>query len=243
MRTLCYYIGILLLIQVTSGGYADETKDFLHQGGSFSILEQGGYDSVTTVEEMAKKGDHGIGGFEHLNGELVQINGTIYQITADGIVSIPPKDEKVAFMNTVRFNPEWNIQLTGPMNLSQIKDKIHETFPSSDRMYAIRIDGTFSEMTTRSVPAQQKPYPPLSAVIANQTLFNLTDSTGTITGFWFPEWMKGVNVAGYHLHYLSEDKTAGGHLLSSLIINGTASIDPIYSFSMDNEVLYEMFIE
>jgi len=231
-------IGVMLLLLVSvHPGYADETEDLLHQASTFSILEQGGYYPVITVGGMAIRGDQGIGGFEDLNGELVQINGTIYQITADGVVSVPQEDEGIAFMNTIMFNPEWNVQLTEPMNLTVIEEELAASFPTDDRIYAIRVDGTFSKITVRSVPGQEEPYPPLSSVIANQSIFNLTDTPGSIIGFWFPDWMKGVHVAGYHLHFISDDRTAGGHLLSCDLKEGEAMIDPIHSFRIDHDLI------
>jgi len=41
----------------------------------------------------------------------------------------------------------------------------------------------------------------------------LQNIRGTLVGFWTPEYAKTVNIAGYHLHFLSDDKQKGGHLL------------------------------
>lgn len=207
--------------------------DPLYQVNTFANLEKGAYNKVITVDEMAEKGDLGVGAFEDLDGELIQMNGTIYQITSDGVVHTPPGDTGISFMNTVRFNPVRSIPIPGPTSLASLKEILNTTFPSDNQIYAIRVDGIFSEMKIRSVPAQDEPYPPLSTVLANQSIFNLTNSTGTITGFWFPSWMQGTNYAGFHLHYLSSDHTAGGHILGCILENGTAAIDPINSFHVD----------
>ena len=227
----------LLMTGIALSCAADENidEDITSQAGVFSVLEAGRYDRITTVDEMNTKGDLGVGGFENMDGELIQLNGTIYQVTSDGVVHTPSGDTGVTFMNTVKFNPELTHEFSNPKNLTELEDELMQSFPSQDSIYAIRIDGFFPEMTVRSVPVQQKPYPPLSSVIANQSVFNLTNTTGTISGFWFPAWMQGVNYAGYHLHYISEDRTSGGHILGFTMENGTALVDPVHSFKAETD--------
>ena len=55
---------------------------------------------------------------------------------------------------------------------------------------------------------------------------------GNWTGFFCPEFVKGINVSGYHLHYLSDDKTFGGHLLDFKLKSGILKLDKIQKFEM-----------
>ena len=91
--------------------------------------------------------------------------------------------------------------------------------------YGIRIKGTFSLMHTRSVPAQKKPYPPLADVAKNQPEFHMKNVSGTIIGFRCPPYVKGIGVPGYHLHFLSDDLSSGGHILDFTIKSGKAELD------------------
>jgi len=228
----CFILLVLICVLGFQQAFADTSdEDQMSQVGIFSVLKTGDYNQITTVDEMNAYGDFGVGGFESMDGELIQLNGTVYQVTSDGVVHTPPGDTGVTFMNTVRFNPELMHKFSKPTNLSGLENELTQSFPSKDNIYAIRVDGIFPNMTVRSVPVQQKPYPPLEAVITNQSVFNLTNTTGTISGFWYPDWMDGVNYAGYHLHYISADRTAGGHILDFSMQNGTAMMDPIHSFS------------
>ena len=54
---------------------------------------------------------------------------------------------------------------------------------------------------------------PLVQAAAVQPEFEFHDMSGTLVGFWTPEYAKTLNVPGYHLHFLSADRTRGGHLL------------------------------
>ena len=44
--------------------------------------------------------------------------------------------------------------------------------------------------------------------------------------------MNGVDYAGYHLHLITDDHTAGGHLLDCIIQNATVEIDQINSYNL-----------
>jgi acetolactate decarboxylase len=89
---------------------------------------------------------------------------------------------------------------------------------SENLMYAIRINGRFSEMRTRTVMAQSPPYPPLIKAT------RYTDVTGTLAGFRIPDYEQGISVAGYHLHFLGENRNQGGHALDFQLSHGTVSV-------------------
>ncbi len=57
------------------------------------------------------------------------------------------------------------------------------------------------------------PYRSLTEVVTEQHIFELHDVTGTMLGFRFPDYAEGIEVGGYHLHFISEDRTRGGHVL------------------------------
>jgi acetolactate decarboxylase len=103
---------------------------------------------------------------------------------------------------------------------------------SPNMFYAWKISGTFSYMKTRSVPKQAEPYPSLAEATANQKVFEFHDVQGTLVGVWCPEYVQGVNVAGYHLHFLTADAQAGGHVLECALQEGTAAADVTTEFVM-----------
>ncbi|MGI5834962.1 MAG: acetolactate decarboxylase [Chloroflexota bacterium] len=99
--------------------------------------------------------------------------------------------------------------------------------------YAIRVEGEFSYMKARSVPSQVKPYPKLVEVTDTQPTFKYHDVRGTLVGFRLPSYMEGVNVPGYHFHFLTEDAKAGGHLLELQLDKGRIEIDYLSDFRME----------
>ena len=65
------------------------------------------------------------------------------------------------------------------------------------------------------MPAQEN-YRPLVEVAAHQPEFTFVETEGTLAGFYTPAFMESINVPGLHLHFLSNDRTQGGHLLAGL---------------------------
>jgi acetolactate decarboxylase len=93
------------------------------------------------------------------------------------------------------------------------------------RPTAIRIDGHFEEVHVRSVPRQTPPYRPLAEVIAQQQISVLRDVSGTMMGFCFPDALDGIEMVGSHLHFITDDRTRGGHVLSYTLLEATARLD------------------
>ena len=53
---------------------------------------------------------------------------------------------------------------------------------------------------------------------------------GTVIGFRCPTYVAGVNVPGYHLHFLSQDRARGGHVLGFELVTGRAQMDVLDRF-------------
>jgi acetolactate decarboxylase len=56
------------------------------------------------------------------------------------------------------------------------------------------------------------------------------DVTGTLVGFRCPPFVAGLNVAGDHLHFLTSDRTGGGHVLEMVIEDAVLTIDVTPAF-------------
>ncbi|MBP9008152.1 MAG: acetolactate decarboxylase [Methanospirillum sp.] len=223
---------IALFFMVPGSAVINDTPSSnLFHVSAYSLLADGQYDGVVTVGDLKNNGTFGIGGYEHMDGELLMLDGTVWQITHDGVVYEPSDDTKVCFANIIHFNPTITHQVNETLDKAEVYTVITDLFPDDDTIYAVKVTGDFADMQARSVPSQSPPYPPLSEVIQNQSVFDLGPVTGTLTGFWFPDWMAGVNVAGFHQHFISADNTSGGHALNYTIKNVTISIQPVTGFT------------
>jgi acetolactate decarboxylase len=207
-------------------------KDSLYQVSTLSALMQGVYDGEITLSELTKRGDFGIGTFHALDGEMVVLDGKVYQVLASGKVVQPDLSLKTPFAMVTAFNADIKKTTGEVANFDKLKATLDSMLPSKNQIYAIKVSGTFSYIKTRSVAAQKEPYPILADVTASQAVFEYKNVKGTLVGYWCPEYLSGVNLAGFHLHFLSDDRTMGGHLLESSAINAEISIDTLSQFQM-----------
>lgn len=187
--------------------------DTLYQTAPIHALMQGVYDGPTTCGELKRHGNLGTGTFNALDGEMVILDGRVWQIPASGHVRPVADSALTPFASVTRFVPEQEIRLSGPIGLEELEKRLDALLPTLNIGYALRMEGEFEYVKTRSVPRQSRPYPRLVEVVKTQPTFELRQVQGTIVGFRLPEYLAGVNVPGYHLHFLTADRSAGGHLL------------------------------
>ncbi|MDD1730225.1 MAG: acetolactate decarboxylase, partial [Methanospirillum sp.] len=159
-------------------------------------------------------------------------DGNVWQIRSDGIIVEPSDDTEVCYGNSIPFDPQITFQLNKTLSNDEFFKAISDAFPDQNAIYAFRVDGDFDVMNVRSVPAQEEPYPPLSEVVKHQSVFPLQHVSGTMSGFWFPEWMQGVNYPGFHSHFITDTRDAGGHVLNATTGNVSVSIQPVHQVTI-----------
>jgi acetolactate decarboxylase len=224
----CLYITVLSLL----AGCATTPRDTAHQHSTIDALLAGVYDGSLTLAELSTHGNFGIGTFDRLDGEMLMMDKHIYQIKSDGKVYTPPLTLTTPFATVCRFNPEQEFDIKPGTDFEALKEQIAKVSGNPNLFYAIRIEGRFKTMHTRSVPAQSKPYPDLKTVAENQPEFHMQDVEGVIVGFKCPAYVEGINVPGCHLHFLSSDKAKGGHILDFEVISGRCEIDTLTRYTL-----------
>jgi acetolactate decarboxylase len=184
----------------------------LFQVSTSGALVQGVYERAVSSNLLLNYGDFGLGTFENLDGEMVVLDGVIYQVRSDGEVSKIVEDVGTPFAVVTHFVADQDQTIE---NASSFKDLtgLCDRYRDSDNLfYAIRIDGRFVHIHTRAM-RETRDRLPLAKSAAIQPEFDFTDVDGTLVGIWAPQFSSALNIAGYHFHFLSEDRTKGGHLL------------------------------
>ena len=148
----------------------------LFQTSTLQALMAGVYDGDLTYQELARHGDFGLGTFDALDGEMIALDGAFYQIKADGRVYPVAGAMKTPFAEVTFFKADRTHMIEMPMNFQQLLDYVDRLLPSPNLPYAIRIDGVFPSVKTRSIPRQQKPYPPLARRPKSRRCLNLPTS-------------------------------------------------------------------
>ena len=175
-------------------------------------LVEGFYVENTTMALIKEHGDFGLGTFNYLDGEMVILDGNVYQIRSDGDVYSVKDDEQSPFACVTFFSPDTFDDIEENHTSKGFHDLLNALIPSENMLYAIRIDGVFSYVRTRAVPRSEN-YKPLVEATANQPVFDFYDAQGCLAGFYTPRFMEGLNAPGYHMHFLTEDRRHGGHLI------------------------------
>jgi acetolactate decarboxylase len=205
-----------------SGSGTVVDQETLYQVSTIDALMQGVYDGVETVGELNQHGDFGIGTFDGLDGEMIVLNGVVYQAKADGHVYVVLDSSTTPWATVTYFGTDFTETVGNPMNFSEFSSEMAGQLPSQNMIYAVKMQGTFPFMQARAIPAQQKPYPNLTVAAQDQSVFTFTNATGTVVGFYMPVYFNGLDVPGYHLHFISDDRQTGGHILEFIVPEGMA---------------------
>ncbi|WP_421693540.1 acetolactate decarboxylase [Aestuariivirga sp.] len=179
-----------------------------------AALVEGIYRADTTIGEIRKKGNLGIGTFNDLDGEMVLLDGLVYCLRPQGDAELIGDDVRTPFALATQFEGDTEDRFDVPVAESDFEHAMLDLVPSPNLMYAFRIDGHFNYVRARSVPKQSN-YLPLAEIAKLQTVFEYHDIEGTIVGFYTPTFLAGVHLAGLHLHFITADRLKGGHLLAA----------------------------
>lgn len=204
---------ILFLIVAVETLAPSTDRDVMYHVSVLDVLMNGSYGGITNAKDLKAHGDFGIGTFEGLDGEMIVLNGTVYQARSDGLVRPMDDASSIPYAEITYFDPDQAISLAGLYNYSMLTAAIDEKLPSKNDFYAVRIRATFPYLKVRSPPKQHEPYPVLSEALKNQSVFELYNVSGTIVGYYTPSYARGVAAQGYHFHFISDDRKSGGHVL------------------------------
>ena len=196
----------------------------VYQYSTISALLDGVYDGDATVADILQHGDFGLGTFNHLDGEMVILDGVCYRLRADGTATRAALTDRTPFAAVTRFHRDFQIPITARTDRAKVTDAIDQRITSTNLIYAIRVTGHFADLHTRTVMEQQQPYPPLTEATEGQAETRFADVSGTVVGFRTPDFEQGISVAGYHLHFLTDDRTAGGHVLDFTLERGDVAV-------------------
>jgi acetolactate decarboxylase len=231
-KILLVVVAMSLIISLTRLSNSSDDRDVIFQTSTINALFKGIYDGDVTYKELKKYGDFGLGTFNSLDGEMIALNGKFYQIKADGKVYPVDDSMKTPFATVTFFEPDRTILIKNAMSYETIQNYLDSLLPSNNIFYSIKLEGVFKFIKLRSVPRQEKPYQPLTDALKKETVFELKKIKGTAVGFRMPGYIEGLNLPGYHLHFITDDKKMGGHLLDCLIQEARIEIDLSSDFYM-----------
>ncbi len=221
-RTLALLL-VALATVVATGLLQSPTQatvaSWVDQIGTYDSLISPNYSGSVPVNSFIIDQTIGIGTFDHLDGELVMVGGIAYRVGTDGTPHPVTSTATTPFFETIDFMPDWSGPVAPGTTCANLLDAVNKLARTDAGVVAVRVRGTFSDLVTRSVPAQTTPYLPLAEVVAKQTAFQLGSRKAVLVGFRTGADFAGIGAPGLHLHGITSDKKAGGHVLSCVTGN------------------------
>lgn len=205
----------------------------MYQVSTLQALALGYSRAVVKVEELLQEGDTGLGTFEDVNGEMIVLEGHCYRADQYGDVTVVAPTTGVPFAAVAKLYGEQRFPLRNMPDIAAIRaaltSKIEEGF-GLNSMHVVRIDGLFQKVDARSEAPYRSHHVTLKEVLVRtQKAFLFENIRGSLVGVYFPDYMDGINMPGWHLHFLSEDRSKGGHVFDVSLQEGVANVDKITS--------------
>ena len=203
----------------------EQAPHVVFQTATVAALLDGRFEGDVSFAQLAQHGDLGLGTLDALDGEMIALDGRFLRADIDGNVSEIDPATRTPFAVMTWFSPVISFRLDDTLDHDEFVREMNRHAPPGSPSCAVRVDGAFELVHARSIPRQSRPYPSLAEAAAAQREFELRDVTGTIVGFRFPDYAEGLEVAGYHLHFVDAERRRGGHVLSCRPHAVTVQID------------------
>ena len=185
----------------------------IYQYSLLNALMDGVSETGITVSKLLEKGNQGLGTFARMDGELLFLDGRIYQLQAEGKVREANDSDQIPFAVSTKFVPQKTAEV-------ELRDKtdIDNSLKgfnahAANLFMTYRITGRFEYLKCRTVRGQEYKGQPLSELGDKQSVETYESVDGIIIGFRTPKNWQGFGVAGEHLHFIKSDRSAGGHVL------------------------------
>jgi acetolactate decarboxylase len=202
----------------------DAGRHAVFQTSVMSALLDGVYDGDLTIGQLLEHGDYGLGTFDALDGELLVVEGTAFQLRSDGDARVAGHDLRTPFAVITSFRTDVTFEVTGRTTRAELVDRLVAELPSQNYLYAVRISGSFASVVTRTVARQDRPYRPLVEVTRGEPTVEHVGVAGIVAGFRTPLYERGIGVPGGHVHFIDDARRRGGHVLDFVAEHVTVEV-------------------
>ena len=219
-----------IIVQALERILGDEDKT-VFQTSTVDALMEGASEGDMTMGELKTHGDFGLGTFDGLDGEMIELDGKVFQVRADGHAHPVEDVVRTPFATVSFFKADHSARLATSCDQAEMLAAVARMLPSENMFHALRIEGRFEYVKTRAVAKQEKSVG-LEAAAREEPIFEFHDVEGTVVGFFTPDYLRGVNVPGYHLHFITADRASGGHMLDCRTTDVTIKIHHTPEFEL-----------
>lgn len=226
-------VSTCLLTFIVCSLFSQKQVNTFYQYNTWSAFVNKVFKGDVTVKDLKKKGNVALGSYDLLDGELIMVDNVAYRVREDGTVTVANNSDTIIYADAAFFNADSPIfQTSNGVDFDGMRAKINEKLPSSNYFYAIKVTGQFESIKCGGLRKQSPPFEEgLDVLIPARPIFNGENISGTMIGFYCPEMIGNINVAGYHFHFISDDKTLGGHVMEFKSKGGlTIQLDRLHQY-------------
>ena len=229
MRKIIFLLAAAILLssclkEVKEKSLNKNNDDVIYQYSTKSAFLEKKYVGDLTIGKLSKYGNFGLGTFNLIDGEMVFLD-TVYRATVAGTIEIVDPTVMTPFASVKKFKQDTSFVVAGSISFDSLKALLLPIMELNNKPAAIKLDGEFNFVKSRSVHKQKEPFQTLAEIVEEQAVFNFENVEATGVGFWFPEYFDGIVFSSFHFHILLNDKMGGGHLLDCELSRVKVSID------------------
>lgn len=204
----------------------------IHQYSTIGALMSGYFNADEDVYQHCSCTSIGLGCSELLNAELTIQDGQVYTATAEKMTVKEHPPFYVPFYQVTSFDryQEYPISCVSNITLENI---LTSFISLKNNFVAIRIIGEFSKLVLRRPYCSDK-IRKVKDISDQQQVSEYNNINGYLIGFWTPEIYGRISVPGFHLHFLSDDFTVSGHVLSYQLSTGQLQFEEKATIELKN---------
>lgn len=227
----------LIILSIATKSMGQQPDKIVHYS-AMEAMRNGVYTGDVNVQQLSHKGDFGLGTYHLLDGELVALDGTYYRVAANGSVTKADPAITVPFGSFTFFKSDQTFTLKGIKDVAALQAAIIKKLPSANRFYAIKVTATFDSIILGGAEKlQESDTTGIAHLMKTRPVYKKQKARGTIVGFYNPPYIGGLDLSPLHLHFIADDKTFGGHLIS-----GHLSAGATITVSIDEKDTYEIIL-
>lgn len=211
---------------------ACSASDSVFQLTLANVLLDGGYDGIVTIGDVMPAGDHGLGTVDRLDGELVVVDGVPWRVDSTGATNVVTPETKTPFVVLTSMESPRTTRVHD-LDRDGLTGRIEQLVDDPNAVVAVRVEGRFTRVLVRSVPAQSPPYRPYVEVCASDEIrWEHHNFEGVFVGFRFPALDGGATIGGLHLHGLDTGRTTGGHNHEMVVADAELRVSTTHDVSI-----------
>ena len=155
------------------------------------------------ITNLLAEGDFGIARQGGVN--LVIDTGRVYRVNARGLVDSSAVTGSVDFGIVTFFETDRSYDVAD-MNAALFRQTLDWKRPAPGHIYAIRVAGLFKRMDITGTSAAE-------------------NASGTMIGFYYPDYLRGVHAGGYEFVFVGADGRSGGSVADFEIAQARIDLD------------------